>query len=52
MSACFVKICEMLEQNNKATAKFKATLVPYVFNITIEAKHNVRESNYSDIMPN
>ena len=40
----FLKICKTLERNNKATAKFKATLVSYVFNITIEVKHNLRDN--------
>ena len=50
MSAFFVKICKTLEQNNKATANFKVTLVSYMFNITIEAKYNLREYNYYNIV--
>ena len=38
----------MFEQNNKATAKL-IILVSYVFNITIEAKHNLRKFNFSNI---
>ena len=47
-SPFFVKILKMFEQNNKATAKL-ITLVPYIFNVTIEAKHILRESNSSNI---
>ena len=46
----FVKKRKTLEQNNETTANFKATLVSYVFNITIEAKHSLRGSNYSNII--
>ena len=38
----------MFEQNNKATAKL-IILVSYVFNITIEVKHNLRKFNFSNI---
>ena len=48
MSAFFVKKCKMIE-HNKATSKL-ITLVSSVFNITIEAKHNLGEFNYSNII--
>lgn len=48
MSGFFVKKCKMIE-HNKATSKL-ITLVSSVFNITIEAKHNLGEFNYSNII--
>ena len=39
----------MLEQNNKATAKFKATVASCVFNITTEA--NITYENPIILMP-